>query len=115
MACAIIPLSVTHLNQIATMKVNFYATLRQVVGSKSVEIPFREGISARDLLDEVIRLHPGLKPELFDAKGELFRHVHVFINGRDVPFLEDALDTKLSQGDAVSIFPAIGGGRLDAG
>ncbi len=92
------------------MQVNFYATLRQVVGAKSVEIPFREGMTARQLLAEVIHLYPGLRTELFDGKGDLYHHVHVFINGRDVPFLEDSLDTLLSSADAVSIFPAIGGG-----
>jgi molybdopterin synthase sulfur carrier subunit len=36
--------------------------------------------------------------------------VHVFVNGRDAPFLENALETVLKEDDTITVFPAVGGG-----
>jgi molybdopterin synthase sulfur carrier subunit len=92
------------------MKVNFFATLRQVVGAKTVDFSLPEGGNVRQLLDEMIRRYPTLRRELLNEEGQLYGHVHVFINGRDVPFLEDRMDTQLSETDTISVFPAVGGG-----
>jgi molybdopterin synthase sulfur carrier subunit len=92
------------------VKVRFYATLRQVVGSKSIDLPLRAGATVRELLEAVIARYPEMRASLFDAAGHLYGHVHVFINGRDAPYLERALDTELVETDSVDVFPAIGGG-----
>jgi molybdopterin synthase sulfur carrier subunit len=92
------------------MKVNFYATLRQIVGQKTVDVPLHAGATVEDLLDAVITRYPDMRRELFDGRGELFGHVHVFINGQDAPYLEHALETRLLESDAVDLFPAVGGG-----
>ena len=43
------------------------------------------------------------------VEGGLARGVKVFLNGRDIDFLS-GLDTRLSDGDEISIFPPVGGG-----
>lgn len=92
------------------MKVNFYSTLREIVGQKTVEIDLPENTTVRQLVEEIIRQYPLLGRELVDERGNLYQHVHVFVNGRDVPFLVDRVDTQLSMADKISIFPAVGGG-----
>ncbi len=92
------------------MKVNFFATLRQIVGGKTVEFPLEEGATVKQLLDEMIQKYPQLASELLDEQGKLYGHVHIFVNGRDSPFLEDGIDTVLKPDDNVSVFPAVGGG-----
>jgi sulfur-carrier protein len=92
------------------MKVNFYSTLREIVGQKTVEIDLPENTTVRQLVEEIIRQYPLLERELVDERGNLYQHVHVFVNGRDVPFLVDRVDTQLSMADKISIFPAVGGG-----
>lgn len=92
------------------MNVNFYATLRQIVGRKTVDVPLHAGATVKELLDAVITRYPAMKAELFDEQGRLYGHVHVFINGQDAPYLENALGTKLVESDAVDLFPAVGGG-----
>lgn len=92
------------------MKVNFYATLRQVVGLKTVDFPLPEGATVGQLVDEMIRCYPGLRRELLDEHGQLYRHVHVFVNGRDAQFLDKGLDTPLDADDNLGVFPAVGGG-----
>ena len=93
------------------MLVNFYATLRPIVGGKTVEFPLPAGSTVRQLVDMVVTRFPALRPELLDENDQLYGHVHVFVNGRDAPLLERALETVLQAEDVVSIFPAVGGGR----
>jgi len=92
------------------MKVNFFATLRPIVGSKTVEVGFTEGLTLRQVLNDLSVRFPQLRPELLDENGNLCGHVHVFVNGRDVPFLADKINTRISPQDAVNIFPPVGGG-----
>ena len=92
------------------MKVNFYATLRQVVAAKSVEFTVQQGCTIRQLITEMIRCYPALHNELLNEQGELYQHVHVFFNGRDALFHEDGLDTVLPEDAVLGVFPAVGGG-----
>ena len=92
------------------MKIDFYATLRDVTGQKTVEIDLPENATIRQLVDEIVTLYPLMRTKLLDENGDLWGHVHVFINGRDAPFLENALQTVIKASDTISIFPAVGGG-----
>lgn len=92
------------------MKINFYATLRQVVGQKSIDYPVDGTITVRLLIDGLIREYPGLREELLDEDGELLERVHILVNGRDVPYLQDAMQTEITSKDTVNVFPAVGGG-----
>jgi sulfur-carrier protein len=92
------------------MKVNFYATLRSVVGAKAVEFPLADGSTVRDLLKEMIRCYPNLGPELLNEQDQLYQHVHIFMNGRDVMHLEQGLETPLAADEVLGVFPAVGGG-----
>ena len=92
------------------MKVNFYATLRPIAGQKTIEFDLNEGITAQQLLDAVVLRFPEMGDILVDENGQLYRHVHLFVNGRDSRFLENILETPLKAGDKVDIFPAVGGG-----
>ncbi len=92
------------------MKVNFFATLRDIAGGKSVEFDLDHGITAKELLDAIIDKFPPMKKELIHPDGHMYGHVHFFINGRDVQFTEDQFQTRIMEGDVVNVFPAVGGG-----
>ena len=92
------------------MEIAFYATLREITGNKSVAFDLPEGTSVGTLLERVVERFPEMGEMLFDPEGRLYGHVHVFINGRDAPYLDRALETPLARDDKVDIFPAIGGG-----
>ena len=92
------------------MIVNFYATLRSIVGTRQVEFPLPPGGKLRQLIDEIVRLYPALQVEMLDSQGNLHGHIHVFVNGRDSSLLADTLDTILEPSDIISIFPPVGGG-----
>lgn len=63
------------------------------------------------LVEIVVTRFPAMRRELLDEQGNLWRHVHVFINGRDAPYLDNGLNTLVHQDDVVNIFPAVGGGQ----
>ena len=92
------------------MKVNFFATLRDIAGGKTIEFDVNHGVTAQELLDKIIERFPVMKKELLNGNGEMYGHVHFFINGRDVQFTEDKFETRIEQGDTVNVFPAVGGG-----
>ncbi len=92
------------------MQVDFYATLRQIVGTKTVDFPLPDGSTIGHLLEEVFIRYPAMRSELLDDEGQLHGHVHVLVNGRDVPYLENTLNTVIHIDDTISIFPAVGGG-----
>jgi molybdopterin synthase sulfur carrier subunit len=51
----------------------------------------------------------GLRGRLIDDEGALRRFVNVYLNDEDVRFL-GGLETKLGDGDTVTILPAVAGG-----
>lgn len=92
------------------MRVNFYATLRPIVGGKTVDFAVEEGITVAQLVDTIITDYPPLRQQLLNEQGELYPHVHVFVNGRDAPALAQGMQTPLTEADLLDIFPAVAGG-----
>ena len=92
------------------MIVNYYATLRQVVGRRQVDFVLPQGGTLRQLVKEMVKRYPGLKNEMLDPQGNLYGHIHIFVNGRDSTFLDGSLDSILEPQDTISIFPPVGGG-----
>jgi MoaD family protein len=77
-------------------------------GAKVVE---GSGETLADLLTDLDGKYAGLRGRLITAEGNLHRFVNIYVNDEDVRFL-GALDAKLSDGDAVTILPAVAGGAL---
>jgi MoaD family protein len=92
------------------VKVSFYATMRPIVGGKTVDIPLPEGATVRKLVEAIIEKFPQLGRMFLDDAGELSPRVHVFVNGRGAPYLRERLDTPLAATDQVDVFPPVAGG-----
>ncbi|MFZ1237903.1 MAG: ubiquitin-like small modifier protein 1 [Anaerolineae bacterium] len=92
------------------MKVHFFATLRPMAGGKTVDFGLPEGTTIRSLVEAIVTRFPPMRQELLDADGNLYLHVHVFVNGRDTHFLPLGMATPLSLSDVLNVFPAVGGG-----
>lgn len=91
------------------MLVRVYATLRPIVGGKSVEVEVAPGATVRELVDTMVARWPDLAETLLD-EGALSRRAHVFLDGRSARHLADGEDTVIEAGQVVDIAPAVAGG-----
>jgi molybdopterin converting factor small subunit len=78
-------------------------------GQKSVE---GNGATLEELFADLESRHAGIRDRLVDD-GQLRRFVNVYLNDEDVRFLE-GIGTTLSDGDSVTILPAVAGGSVDS-
>ena len=69
-----------------------------------------EADTVEGLVEDLERQFPGMKERLVDETGELRRFINIYVNEEDVRFLQGK-KTALKDGDAVSVVPAIAGGR----
>lgn len=91
------------------MKVKIFATLRQYVNSKEVDINIKIGDTVQDALEKLTINYPNLKEHIFDEEGNLQRSINVLVRGRNIKFKE-GLNTILKKNDYLAIFPPVGGG-----
>jgi MoaD family protein len=75
-------------------------------GAKAVEA---SGGTLQSLVDDLDGKYPGLRARLITDDGALHRFVNIYVNDEDVRFT-GALDTKVGDGDSVTILPAVAGG-----
>ena len=68
-----------------------------------------EGATLRDLLQDLDRATRASRSGSSPTTGRLHRFVNLYVNEEDVRYL-GSLDTDLSEGDTVSILPAVAGG-----
>lgn len=78
---------------------------KAIGGKKSVEA---RGATVLAVLDDVDKRHPGFK-DLVMTEGQIHRFVNIYLNDEDVRFLSQ-LDTRLKDGDVLSVLPALAGG-----
>ena len=76
-------------------------------GAKSVE---GSGSTLGELLINLDAEHDGLRARLVDGEN-LRRFVNVYLNDEDVRFL-GGLETPVSDGDTVTVLPAVAGGAF---
>ena len=90
-----------------TITVKIPAQLRGVTeGESEIEV---EGATVGEALDAIFDQHAELR-ERITEDGGLRRFVNVYVSGEDIRF-QDGLETELSDGDEVTILPAVAGGQ----
>lgn len=90
------------------LELRFFATFREVVGTKTIEREYADGMAVGDVLRVLEDEFDGLEGELIED-GDLKRHINVLKNGREVLHIE-GVETDLGDGDTLSIFPPVAGG-----
>jgi MoaD family protein len=68
-----------------------------------------EAASIDGLLQALEGRYPGIQARLCDENGKLRRFLNLYVNSEDIRFLDNQA-TPLSDGDEVSIVPAVAGG-----
>lgn len=91
-----------------TLELQLFATFRQAVGAKTIERTCDSpSIRIGDLLAELEADYPDL--DLLDADGGVQPYVSILIDGTDIVHL-DGVDTTVTEGDRISLFPPVAGG-----
>ena len=91
------------------MEVRVYATLRPIVGGRSVALPDREAATVADVIDDLIGRFPALRERLLSDEGEVRPYVAVMLDGRDVRHV-GGLSATVPAGAEIDIFPPVAGG-----
>ncbi len=68
-----------------------------------------DGATVGEVFTALVERYPGLRGNLLDDAGGLHKFVNVYKDDDDIRYLE-GLDTKLADGDVLSILPAVAGG-----
>lgn len=82
-------------------------TLRNLTeGSAEVSA---EGSTVAEALNDLESKHPGFKERILEESGEVRRFVNVFVDDEDTRYLE-GIQTPVSEGQTLSLVPAVAGG-----
>jgi molybdopterin synthase sulfur carrier subunit len=88
-------------------KVRIPTPLRKLTNNEDVvEV---DASTITEAIAELQARFPGFKERLLDDTGAVRRFVNVYVNEEDIRFLQNQ-QTKLKDGDEISIIPAIAGG-----
>jgi|YelNatPaOPRAMG01_1025707.scaffolds.fasta_scaffold08754_4 molybdopterin synthase sulfur carrier subunit len=90
------------------VKIKLYGDLKEKSGKSEIELIMPEGTKMRDLIDIISKDYLG-KETLLESSGKLKSTIIVLVNGKNIDFI-DKLETKLSDGDLISLVPAVFGG-----
>ncbi|MEY4404934.1 MAG: hypothetical protein RI976_865 [Actinomycetota bacterium] len=90
-----------------TVTVRIPTTLRPLSGGVStVQV---EGSTLAEVLASLNAAHPGFSERLLDSEGNLHKFVNIFVADDDVRYMQ-GLATVVTNGQTISIIPAVAGG-----
>ena len=88
--------------------VKLFADLQKALGQELV-LSVPEGGTVRDLLRILGERYAAFSPEDLKNDGILRPDINILQNGRNIKYLND-LDTRVTKGDIIAIFPPVAGG-----
>ena len=93
------------------VKVQFFVSLRELVGTREETLELPERSTVRALLDSVVKSHgERLMDYLYDPKtGHLRPSIHLLVGDKPISAI-DGMSTVLSDGVVFAIIPPVGGG-----
>jgi len=89
------------------VRITFHGALAKITGEKATDV---EASTLKEVISILTaKFGERFEKRIFDETGKLARFVNIYVNGKDIRFLNH-LDTELDDEDNVSIIPAVGGG-----
>ena len=93
------------------VKVHTILNLKKILGRGDIDLTMKKGSTVKDVLITMVETYgEPLNAQLFDSGGDLFPYIRLMVNGRDIAFLENKMETALQEGDEILILPPVGGG-----
>ena len=95
------------------MQARFYANMRTVVGTSTLDVDNMGVDTLRKLVIFLVELYPDSKFHLLDERGDLRPDVPVYVDGRNPRLMKDGIDALLQPDSIVSFFSPISSGRMN--
>lgn len=94
-----------------TVKVRAVAGMAKLLEGSEQSVSLEKDSRIVDLLDAlVMKYGQPFAEKIYKSKtGEVNNEIRLLLNGRDIAFL-NGLDTKLKEGDSLSLIPPLAGG-----
>jgi len=89
------------------LELRFFANFREAVGQKTIYREYEDVRTMGDVLRRLDDEFPGM--EVLEDDGSPREYGKIMRNGEDVDHI-DGMETTLSDGDRVSVFPPVAGG-----
>jgi molybdopterin synthase sulfur carrier subunit len=90
--------------------VKFLGALRHTSSASELALNIKGALSIKELMNEIVREMPALKPSLIHQQLEDLRsNALILVNGREISVL-NGLETKLKDGDEIVFVPVVHGG-----
>lgn len=87
-----------------------FADLKEYAGGGRVTVEVEEGATVGEALAALVEGNSGLDGRVFDENGEVYDHVNVLRNGKNVETAGDGLGTTVEERDELALFPPVSGG-----
>ncbi|MFX1466615.1 MAG: ubiquitin-like small modifier protein 1 [Promethearchaeota archaeon] len=90
------------------IKIVFFSILKDITKKKedAIEIESTVASAVHKLIE---KYGDDLRERLLDNDGQFRKHIVLYVNGKDVRYL-NGFDTKLKDGDEIAFLPAAAGG-----
>lgn len=85
------------------------AALQAFAQARTVIVPAERSGTVADALAALSARHPGVVDRILDERGELRRHVNVFLDAENIRFI-GGLRAPLTSGSTIIVVPAVSGG-----
>ncbi len=92
------------------IEVKFFTSLREITGKKLDKVQLGTEITVEELLTQLSKKYgKEFREYLYNERGNVHSYLSILISGKSINVLQ-GLDTKLKEGDTVTILPPVGGG-----
>ncbi len=92
-----------------TVEVHVLFPFRAVIGEGPIALDLPAGADVAAAVVALTARYPQLWDRFYDAAGRMRRHISALVNGTSIQFTQ-GFATPLSDGDAVTLLPPMGGG-----
>jgi molybdopterin synthase sulfur carrier subunit len=93
------------------MEWRLFADLADITGARRVTqtLPGTAPYTVSDAIDDLLTEYPALEERVFDESDELYNHINILKNGRDISNI-DGMETQITDDDELAVFPPVSGG-----
>lgn len=95
------------------MQLRFYANMRTVIGSASLDVGDASVNTFRKLVDWLVGQYPVAAFHLLDEAHSLRQDLPVYVDGRNPRLMKNGIDSPLSPDCIVSFFSPIASGKMN--